>query len=224
MEWKQLIIYSGIYLSLFVIVEIVYHKFKLSTELTRKIIHVCSGLIALTFPLFFKDIISVIILCSLFLVILYSSKTIGLLGSIHNVERETKGSTIFPIIVCICFFIYTREQLYIFYYLPILILAISDPMASLAGKKLGFGAYHILGSKKTFAGNLAFFISCFIICYFVAISAYPDLITQPILTAAVVALLCAIAEGVTINGYDNFTIPITALGALYTLKDILLVQ
>ena len=222
MEWKQLIIYSGIYLLLFVTVEIAYHKFKLSTELTRKTIHICSGLLALTFPLFFNSIISVIILCALFLVILYASKPLGLLASINNVDRETKGSTIFPIIVCSCFFIYEIEQLYIFYYLPILILALCDPIASLAGKKIGYGPYYILGSKKTLAGNLGFFLSCFIICYFIALISYSDMIINPIITAGAVALVCTIAEGISINGYDNLTIPLAALGSLYTLKEIIL--
>jgi phytol kinase len=222
MEWKQLIIYSGIYLLLFVLVEIAYHKLKLSTELTRKTIHIASGLIALSFPLFFSSIISVIILCLLFLIILYTSKPLGLLASINNVKRETKGSTIFPIIVSCCFFIYEYEQLYIFYYLPILILALCDPMASLAGKKIGFGPYHILGSKKTLAGNLAFFLSCFIICYLIATLSYSNMIIQPIITSVIVALVCTVAEGVTINGYDNLTIPLAALGSLYTLKEIIL--
>lgn len=217
MELKQLLIYSGIYLALFTLVELLYHKAKVSTELTRKIIHIASGLIALSFPLFFTQIISVAILCGAFLLILYASKPFGLLQSINNVERETKGSTLFPIIVCICFGIYQLEQVYLFYYLPILILAICDPIAALVGKKMKFGEYNIMGHNKTLAGNIGFFMSCFVMCFSIAFFSYSDLVT-PIVAAFSVSILCTIAEGVSINGYDNLTIPATTIGTLYAIK------
>lgn len=217
MELKQLIIYSGIYLALFTIVEILYHKAKLPTELTRKIVHIASGLIALSFPLFFNHIINVAILCGAFLVILYASKPLGLLSSINNVERETKGSTLFPIIVCVCFWIYEIEQLYLFYYLPILILAICDPIAALVGKRLKFGEYTIMEHNKTLAGNMGFFISCFVLCFSIAFISYSDLV-HPLVTAFALSVLCTIAEGVSINGYDNITIPGTVIGTLYIIK------
>lgn len=220
MEFKQLFIYSGIYLFLFIAIEWTYIKYKLSTELTRKIIHIASGLIALSFPLFFTQLLSVAILCGMFLVILYASKPLKLLGSINDVERETKGSTIFPIIVCGCFWIFQQEQIYGFYYLPILILAICDPIAALTGKKIGYGPYTIMGNKKTFAGNLGFFISCFILTTGILFA--NGNIVFALSVAAGISLLCTIAEGLSINGYDNLTIPLTALGSLYFVKEVIM--
>src|SRR3546814_15775711 len=52
------------------------------------------------------------------------------------------------------------------YYLPIMVLAISDPLAALSGKKWPWRPYRIAGATKTILGSLVFFMSAFLIVLF----------------------------------------------------------
>ena len=205
---------AGVFLILFISAEILYHKFKVKAELTRKYVHLSTGLLTLLFPPLVKDQWLVLFLCSSFFIILLLSVRLKLLPSINGVSRKTRGSVLYPIIVYGCFLIYEHFEQLILYYTPILILAISDPIAALVGKSWSKGKYTTFGQTKTLSGSVGFLISSLIICLclFIGLESIP--LSKAIIISFTVAVTTTIAEALTHKGYDNFTIPAGSLAVL----------
>ncbi len=200
------------FLTLFGTAEILFHKFKWKAEYTRKLVHIGTGLLTLLFPIFIKEINGVAFLCFSFISILFLSIKYDLLKSINAVDRKTFGSLLYPIIVFITYFVYQQQGHLIYFYAPILTLAIADPMAALVGKRWQKGTYYIFENKKTAIGSFTFFMTSFAINFglFTWFS-----LGNPFFTCLLIAVSTTIVEGISIKGYDNFTIPITVLVILF---------
>lgn len=230
---RNTLILAGCYLALFALGELLYHVFKVKVEITRKLVHIGTGLLALLFPILLDNHWLVLLLCASFLLILLVSLRYNLLQSINAIDRKSVGSLAYPVAVygCYLMFIYQDSQ-YIYYYLPILILAISDPMAALAGKKWPRGKYAIAGANKTCLGSLVFFLSavlvilcCWLFLHSGNLAAAEDAGIAPLhywgrfaASIAFVAMIATVAEAVSRDGYDNITIPLSVLIALSLTK------
>ena len=211
------LILAGCYLALFALGELLYHVFKVKAEITRKFVHAGTGLLALLFPLLLDNHWWVLLLCASFAVILLCSLRFGWLQSINAIDRKSVGSLAYPIAVYGCYLSYSYHgHQHIHYYLPIMVLAISDPLAALCGKKWPWGAYRIAGASKTAMGSLVFFISAFLIILlswrYVYLSGFA---TGNVLAFALIALLATIAEATSRDGYDNVSIPLTVVLGLF---------
>ncbi len=213
------IILALVFLVLFATSEWLYHKKKVHAELTRKYVHLSTGLLTMLFPPLLKNHWLVLLLCSSFLVILIASQIFNLLPSINGVKRKTRGSFLFPVVVYVCYITYQYYGQHSFYYLPILVLAFADPAAALAGKKYRWKPYVILGHTKTVAGSLAFIAVAFLISFILLILQQKTGISIAVVTAVAVAMVSVFAEAFSHNGWDNFTIPMSALLVLISLKE-----
>ncbi len=213
------IILAGVFLVLFATAEWLYHVKKVHPELTRKYVHLSTGLLTMLFPPLIENHWLVMLLCASFLLILIISQIFNLLPSINGVKRLTRGSFLFPIVVYICYLVYQYYDQHSFYYLPILVLAFADPAAALAGKKYRWKPYVILGHTKTVAGSLAFIFVAFLISFALLILQQKTGVSVAIITAISVALVSVFAEAFSHNGWDNFTIPMSALLVLISLKE-----
>lgn len=213
------LILAGCYLALFAVGEGLYHLFKVKAEVTRKLVHTGTGLLALLFPLLLGSHWWVLLLCTAFALILLCSVRFNRLQSINAIDRRSAGSLAYPAAVYICYlsYQYHGHQL-IHYYLPILVLAISDPLAALCGRKWPWAPYRIGRSPKTVLGSLVFFGSALL----VAILSWQYLYGTGLLAGnlpafAAIALLATVAEAVSPNGYDNLSVPFAViLGLLFT--------
>lgn len=215
----NMLILALIFLLLFAISEILYHQCRIKVEMTRKLVHVGTGLICLFFPILLKNHWSVLFLCGLFAVILLLSLKFNLLKSINAVDRKSVGSIAYPVAVYLCFLTqpYLDER-YIFYYLPLVTLAICDPMAALSGKKWPLGPYKIFGAQKTLMGSAVFFSCAMIVTFLTWRSIHnPNLDFQEFIVITTVAFTATLAEAFSKDGYDNLTIPISTLVCLYIL-------
>ncbi|GAA4169304.1 SEC59/DGK1/VTE5 family protein [Sphingobacterium ginsenosidimutans] len=204
---------------LFALSEILYHRFKIRVEFTRKLVHIGTGIISLLFPILLAIHWSVLLLCGLFAVILVLSLKFNLLQSIHAIDRKSAGSLAYPAAVYLCFVTQAYlDDRYIFYYLPLATLAICDPMAALSGKKWPLWPYMILGAKKTLTGSIVFFISAIIVAFLVWKYAHgSNLGFQELSIITSIALMATLAEALSKDGYDNLTIPISTIAGLYIL-------
>ncbi len=217
MELQKIIIYTGLFLAIFGLGEVMYHKLKVKPEITRKFSHFSSGILALSFYIYLTEIASVGILCTSFLALLILSKKYGFLKSINNVDRVTFGSFLFPVSVFGCFVLAhysSLQQHALFFYLPILTLAICDPLSALIGKKYPYGKYEVGINHKTFMGSGAFLISALLLGYIVSLLLNIDV---SVLTIALSALLCTFIEGISRNGWDNLTIPTASAFSIWIL-------
>lgn len=207
------------FLLLFGSAEILYHKFKVKAELTRKYVHFSTGILTLFFPSFIGDHWFVLFLCASFLLILLFSLKFKLLPSINAVDRVTRGSILYPIVVYGCYLLYNHYGNLAFYYIPILTLAICDPIAALVGKSYPWKPYRIFGHSKTMSGSMAFFVSSVILSFSLVYFNSNEIgLLNGIIVSFSVAILTASAEAVTHKGYDNLTIPAVAVGALILLE------
>lgn len=198
------------YLLLFSSAEFIYHRWKVKAEVTRKYVHIITGILALSFPVLITNHWLVLLLCASFFVILILTISSPFLRSIHGVDRKTSGSILYPIIVYACYLSQAHFGLLVFYYLPILILALSDPFAAFVGKSRPYGSYTVFAMSKTLSGSLAFFFSALVLCLglFMGLENMPGL--EAFILGASLALACTLAEAISHKGFDNLTIPATA--------------
>ena len=244
------------FLTLFGSAEILYHFFKVKTEYTRKLVHIGTGLITLLFPLLLTHHLWVLLLCSSFAILLLLSLKLNFLPSINKIERKSVGSLAFPLSVYISFLafdfshyftssqhinqeIMTNSNL-IYFYLPMLILAISDPMAALLGRNLSKkqfsffskstilrlflkrnlvsnsnSNFQIVTPCKTIIGSIAFFGSAFLIGIVLFFGLNKTSFLLGISLAFLVAFCATFSEAFSKKGWDNLTIPVTVISVLF---------
>lgn len=206
---------AACFLLLFGLAEILYHKFAVRVEYTRKIVHLGTGLLTLLFPLLLDNHWLVLFLCASFLLILIASIKLGILRSINAIDRISYGSISYPIAVYGCYLAYNYfNNNLVFFYLPILVLAICDPLAALIGKKIPIGKFKIIKDTKTMVGTGSFFISSFILSLVILYSFDAAYKTSSILLAVTIAAFTSAVEAISIKGLDNITIPVTVISIL----------
>ncbi len=207
------ILLAVIFMLLFGFAEMLHHKFKVRAELTRKLVHTVASILALSFPILIRDLWLVLLLCGSFIVVLLLSLRLSWLRSVNGIKRISYGSISFPaaIFFSYCFYEWMsaecgREQI-ASYYIPVMVLGISDPLAALFGKRWPAGKYKIAGETKTLLGTACFFISALITSFIILVMLNGPAATPVWLLAFSIAAASSVAEGVTIRGLDNLTIP-----------------
>lgn len=227
-DWIIILKLSALFLALFVSAELLYRFAKLKAEITRKLVHVGTGLLTMLFPVYFQHLWQAVLICSSFLVILLLSRKFNFLPSINAVQRSTTGSILYPIIVVGVFAFYQYMQSIhgqfeelAYFYLPILVMAICDPVAALGGK-LYQRRYGATNGKTPF-GSFCFFIMAIIVssvilmlfneCY--AGEKYAVPLGSLSLLIFAVSISSMLAERFSDKGWDNFTIPSVVMLCLY---------
>jgi len=154
-------------LLLLVFNELIYRRLGLKGEITRKFAHFTATLSTLTFPYLFSDHWYVLIMAVFFFILLFVSRNGTHLKSIHDIDRKSVGSYLLPISIYFTFLVSSLTGNMFLYILPILILAICDPMAGILGLNVKNYNHNIqifgYKSKKTWLGSGSFFITSFII-------------------------------------------------------------
>jgi len=218
-DFINMLILAISFLLLFTIAEIIYYLFKVNVEYTRKIVHIGTGCLSMLFPVLIQNHWLILCLCISFAIILLLSLKYNLLKSINSIDRKSVGSLAYPFAVYICFLAQTfLDERIIFYYLPLCILAICDPMAALLGKKWPIGPYIIFGAKKSLLGSIAFFICALILIFLIWNHLHePALNIDQFIRIFIIAVIGTIAEALSRDGYDNVTIPLSTILGLYIL-------
>ena len=205
-------ILSILFLLLFAVAQLLYYKLKVNVNITRKIVHIGTGMLTLLFPLLLNNHWQVLILCATFAIILTVSKKFHLLKSIHLIERFSYGSILYPVAVYCCYLVYYyfNKEL-IFFYLPVLILAICDPVAAIIGSRFPYGIFNIGKGKKSLSGSVSFFISSII----VSLVLFNFLSSRSVITILplvfLIALISSVVEALSTKGTDNITIPASVI-------------
>ncbi len=195
--------------------EINYRRLKVKGEITRKFAHFSSTLAVVPFPYLFASHWYVLILALLFFMVLFFSRRGKQLKSIHDIERKSVGSYLLPLSIYITFLISFLLENKFVYILPMLILAICDPMAAILGINFtnGKSKIKILGHKlnKTWLGSGGFLVTSFIISI-IALYFYREVVDlKSFWLALVVASVSTLAELISWRGSDNLTIPLSVV-------------
>lgn len=220
-EIIRLLILSSLFLLLFASAEWFYHRLKLEAEYTRKYVHVVTGLLTLLFPVMLTNHLWVMLICGSFLLILLLSLKFSFLPSINAIKRFTLGSVLYPVAVYFSFYVYSLHQdasqgSRIWFYLPVLVMAFADPVASLSGRKWPKGVYRIGNETKTLTGTMFFFVVALLVCAIIQLLLSGTASFSPVLWIFFVLIAMATAgiEAISKKGVDNLSIPLTALAVM----------
>jgi phytol kinase len=195
--------------------ELIYRRLGLKGEITRKFAHFTATLSTVTFPYLFTDHWYVLVLAIFFFILLFISRNGTQLKSIHDIKRKSIGSYLLPISIYLTFLISNLLDNKFIYILPILILAICDPMAGILGlnfeknnKKIRlFG----IETKKTVLGSGSFLASSFIISLVALYFNRMELDLKTFWLALCIAIVSTLAELISWRGSDNLFIPLSVL-------------
>jgi phytol kinase len=207
----SLVIASSI-LVLFVVAEVWKRLTDVPTEHTRKLTHLGSGVIVMSFPWLVSSVWSVVLLAASFGGLLVLGKLTGLLSSIHDVERKTQGAYLYPLAVLGTFVLSDGDPL--LFCVPLAVMAVADTGAALVGKHAGGLRYRVLDGERSLEGSLTFFGLAFaIVVVGLALAGRPGW-PASLLVTLVVAILTTSVEAASIRGSDNLLIPYAAWLAL----------
>ncbi len=206
-----LLLFLALLGSLILSAEVLHKKFHYPSEQSRKFLHVSGGLLSLLLPLFFKSHWWVLALCAIAFIILLVTYKKNLLSSVHQVNRYTLGSVIFPIPVYLCFLVAELKHMDIYFFLPISLLTISDTAAEMGGQKCGERGPKFFNNQKTLVGSLFFFATAIIVsfCWLHFKGGIPFLLAM--VYGILIAITTCIAELVTLHGWDNLSVPAATL-------------
>ena len=221
---QQQTVYAMAFLCIFLllvgIAHVLYKFVGVSSENSRKFLHVSGGFLALCSPLFFKSHWWVLILCALAFLLLFITYIKHWLPSIHQTRRKSIGSVIYPIPIYICFLVAMQKSNNLLFYLPISLLTVSDTMAELGGKHFGKYSRKLIHSQKSVAGSISFALSALVICIvwtcFFYLSSQEVIIVSLAITA-----IATITEIISTRGLDNLTVPLVTLVCLLLLQQLL---
>lgn len=201
--------------------ELVYRRLGLKGEITRKFAHFTATLSTITFPYLFDDHWYVLFMAVAFFILLFVSRHRTYLKSIHDIQRISIGSYLLPVSIYLTFLVsHLLENMFLFI-LPILVLAICDPVAGILGINLQQYNHKIIlfgrELQKTWLGSLSFFVSCFIISLIALYFNQEQINLRIFLIAFTVAFVSTFAEMLSWKGSDNLLIPMSVLLVLVIL-------
>lgn len=200
------------------VIEVIYKRGRLNSEVSRKVIHIGVGLICIIPSVEYQNHWFVLFSSLGFILFLYLSKRFGWLPSLHGIQRRSIGAFLFPVSIYLCFLLYYLYDKEYLFYLPLILLTLCDPLASFAGmswkKKNGTrGSLRPSEHSKTFVGALVFFLSAlFISLVFLRgeeLSGH-----HATWLALIIASVSTLAELLAYRGWDNLSITASSAGAL----------
>ncbi|MFO7796435.1 MAG: diacylglycerol/polyprenol kinase family protein [Promethearchaeati archaeon] len=227
-----LVLIAFLYVGMTIIIPIQLKKRdKITKFQARKIVHLFAGLSVLTTPYFNWPWFAVFIAGTLTVVTLFSSKDSKvkklkeLYDSIGEEAESKVGFLEGPFHYCLSitflitlFVLIDSTRLY-FPIAGILIMIISDTLASIFGKKYGKHNINLkyTGTIRTLEGSLVFFVSAFILCFGTFfIFGYLPCDTQitlrldlVFLYSIITSVLATLIELISPSTYDDLTVPIS---------------
>ena len=202
----QFVLVAAAYGFIFIVVEIIAARLRPPGEVSRKLSHILAGIGAAILP-FVLSFPQIVLLGLLFVPAVFVSMRSNMFKSIHGVSRSTYGELYFPLAIAICAFLFPDK---LFFTYGVLVLGISDALASLIGTRYGRKKRRGKKGSKTTAGSMAFFVSAAVIgvALLATIGAVP--LAMAVVWSIILALILMFVELHSHKGLDNLTIPITA--------------
>ena len=201
--------------------EMIYRRLGLKGEITRKFAHFTATLSTITFPYLFNDHWYVLIMAFAFFILLFASRHRTYLKSIHDIQRISIGSYLLPVSIYLTFLVAHLLENKFLFILPMLVLAVCDPVAGIMGinlqqynLKIKLFGYEL---QKTWLGSISFFVSCFVISIIALYFNQEEISLRIFMIALAVALVSTVTEMLSWKGSDNLFIPLSVLLVLVIL-------
>ena len=199
-----------ILLGLMAVVRAFARRWGFNAEVQRKLVHIGTGLYALTLPWLFTDRWPVFMLVLLTLAIMgvlrlprFAKGGIG--ETLHGVERQSYGDILLALAIGVVFLLANGNAL--LYVLPIAILTLADAAAALTGSHYGRKFFTIEEGQKSVEGSVAFFLIALILSMICLLLLSDVPRANVILLAVIVAGFGTLVEAESWRGFDNFFLP-----------------
>lgn len=193
-------------LLLFAVCEAWRHWGSPPAEWTRKTAHVGAGVITAVFPWLFRWHWTVLLLAFGFALIIFGTRRLGWLRSIHGVERRSEGGIYYPIAIYLLFLLAGDRP--VFYLISLLVLMVSDSLAALLGSEYGKAIYTVETDRRSLEGSAVFLLTTFLAVHLPLLLATDVGRGAAVLIAAQIALTVTIFEGISPGGSDNLVVPL----------------
>jgi dolichol kinase len=193
-------------------VKVIGRAADLEKETQRKLVHVSTGLYALTIPLTFHDRWPVVALIGISIAVMLALRLPrfaqgGLSSTLHAVERKSYGEIYLAAAVGFLFFQSRDEP--ILYVLPILTLTLSDAAAALVGTSYGRKRFAVEAGVKSVEGVVAFFVVTWLLSMILLLAMTDAPRNVVILLSFLVAAFGALVEADSWRGLDNLFVPLS---------------
>jgi phytol kinase len=153
---------------------------------------------------------SIVVVAILFVPFMLASRKLGIFPAVHNVERTTLGEVYFPLGVGLAAALVPVAVPYAF---GVLVMALSDAFASLAGGRWGHRGYSVGRAHKTLLGSGVFFLTTLVLT--VGALAVSDRVSPASLGLGLgAAVLLTALEGALAGGVDNVVLPVAGAALL----------
>jgi phytol kinase len=184
-------------------------------EWTRKLVHFGGGVIAAHFPWLISSHWTVLALGAAFLGILWGTRRLGLLQSVHGVARSSEGGIYFPIAIYVVFLIGSHRP--VDYFISVLVLVVADAAAAVLGSAYGRLTYDVERDRRSLEGSTVFFVATFLIVHLSLLLLTDIDRTLSVLAALQIALIVTLFEAISIEGNDNLLVPLATYFLLFKL-------
>ncbi|HEX6912683.1 MAG TPA: hypothetical protein VF142_19910, partial [Longimicrobium sp.] len=174
-------------------------------EWTRKLAHVGAGVATAAFPWMIAWHWTVLLLAAGFALIIFGTRKVGWLQSIHGVERRSEGGIYYPIAIYLLFLMAGDRP--VFYLVSLLVLMVSDSLAALLGSEYGRNIYTVETDRRSLEGSAVFLLTTFLAVHLPLLLATDTSRWAAVLIATQIALTVTIFEGISPGGSDNLVVP-----------------
>ncbi len=203
------VLLSAGFLAILAVAEFWTRRGAAKPEWSRKLVHCGGGIFALVIPFLIESHWVVLAMSIGLLAVFLFGRYSGFLPSLYSVRSESWGVEYFPIVVFLLFVLTEgRPWLYV---ICVLVLAVSDTLAALVGKRFGRHRYQVDGDYKSFEGSLVCFLATFVVVagplFLWPQAEYPS-VTVRLSAALITAILVATFEAIALRGRDNLWLPL----------------
>lgn len=214
-EWLFFSVIFFLVIMLIAVAEFLRKLLNGNSEITRKAIHIVTGILMAFAPYVFSSAIPPIIIAMVAITGTFFSMRFGLLESLHDMERLSYGTIIHPLsfLILVLFFWDLSPQILS---ISILVLAIPDALAAIVGKHIRSPHYFAFSAtQKTVEGSAAMFGSTviLILTFFWYFKIESE--TAWVIVAVTTALVVTAWEAACSKGWDNLAIPLSAAFMLH---------
>lgn len=186
-------------------------RFGWQPEVSRKLVHVGTGCLALCFPLLFSSPLPVLVLVGIAIPFMFAIR-LGWLGglgaALHGVERQSYGEVYLALAIAITFL--RAEEQPVLYVLPILVITLSDTAAALVGTAYARRRFLVEGGAKSMEGVVVFFVVTWLASLIAMVLLTEAEPVNLVLISMLIAAFCALVEVDSWHGLDNLFVPIGA--------------
>ncbi len=206
---------GGAFVAIFITAELWRRVSAPPVEWTRKFVHFAGGVVAACFPWLLQHHWTVLLLGAAFLLILWGTRRLGLLQSVHGVARSSEGGIYFPIAIYLVYRIGADRP--VAYFISILVLVVADAAAAVLGSAYGRHTFDVERDKRSLEGSTVFFVATFLIVH-LSLLLLTDIDRRlSVLVGAQIALVVTLFEAISIEGNDNLLVPLVTYFLLYKL-------